>query len=237
LAASFLDYELITTKLKIGIYNIIPTIAYILYTAACVFLTIFLFDRFEGETIGTIILYTIFILGSYGMFGLLSFHLKFIFLTDKQITVLQPFRFQLRTIDFDNIKKIDWNIWSIHKLGDYRKLTITTDDFKINFSDFEFINFNRLESFLLDKAKVTSKFDLTIKKNVELSQAKGNRWWNLIAILMSAFFLAMISFNGKTGTGKFIAQIAITILIIRLTVVFIEYQNRISDFNKKRRKR
>jgi hypothetical protein len=153
------------------------------------------------------------------------------------MTVIRPFRFQLKTIDLDDIKKIDWNIWSIHKLGDYRNLTITTDNFKANFSDFEFINFNRLERFLLDNTKVTSKFDLTIKQNVELSQAKGNRWWNLVAILMSAFFLAMISFNGKTGTGKLIAQIIITFLIIRLTVVFVEYQNRISDFNRKKRKR
>jgi hypothetical protein len=155
-------------------------------------------------------------------------------MTDNKMTVIRPFRFQFRTIDFDDIKKIDWNIWSVYRIGDYRNLTITTDHFKTNFSDFEFINFNRLERFLLDKIKVTSKFDLTIKQNVELSQAKENRWWNLIAILMSAFFLAMISFNGKTGTGKLIAQIAITIFLIRMTIVFIEYQNRISVFSKKR---
>ena len=53
---------------------------------------------------------------------------------------------------------------------------------------------------------------------------------------MSVFFLVMISFSGKTGTGKLIAQIAITFLIVRLTVVFVEYQNRISDFNKEKRK-
>jgi hypothetical protein len=98
------------------------------------------------------------------------------------MTVIRPFRFQFKTIDLDDIKKINWNTWSIHKLGDYRKLTITADNFKTNFSDFEFINFNRLESFLLDKTKVTSKFSLTIKQNVELSQAKANRWWNLVAI-------------------------------------------------------
>jgi uncharacterized membrane protein len=237
LAASFRDNELIATELKIGIHNIIPTIAYILYTAACIFLTIFLLNKFDGETPGTIMLYTLLILGSYGMFGLLSFRLKFVFLTDKKFTVLRPFRFQLRTIDFNNIKKIDWNIWSIHRLGDYRNLTITTNDFKTNFTDFEFINFNALESFLLEKTKGTSKFNLTNKQNVELSQAKENRWWNIVAVLMSIFFLAMISLNGKTGAGKLIAQIIITFLIIRMIVVFVEYQNRISDFNKKRRKR
>lgn len=214
-----------------------PTAAYILYTTGCVFLTFFLFDMFDGETLGTIILFILLMLGSYGMFGLLSFRLKFIILTDQKIIILRPFRFQLRTIDFDNVKKIDWNIWSIHKLGDYRKLTITTDEFKTEFSDFEFINFNKLETFLLDKTKVTSKFNLTTKQNVELSQAKENRWLNLIAILMSVFFLAMISFNGKTGTGKLIAQIAITLFIIRLTIVFVEYQNRINVFSKKKRKR
>jgi hypothetical protein len=151
--------------------------------------------------------------------------------------VLRPFRFQLRIIDFDTIKRIDWSIWSIHRLGDYRNLTITTDDYKTNFSDFEFINFNNLESFLLDKTKVTSEFNLTTKKNVELEQAKENRWWNLIAILMSIVFLAMISFNGKTWTGLHIAQIAITLFIIRMTIVFIEYQNRIRDYNKESRKR
>jgi hypothetical protein len=171
------------------------------------------------------------------MVGLLSYRLRIVLMTNDKIKIMTPFKFQLRTIDFDNIKKIDWNIWSIHKLGDYRKLTITTENFKTNLSDFEFINFNGLESFLLDKTKVTSKFNLSTKQNVELSQAKENRWWNLIAILMSAFFLAMISFNGKTGTGKVIAQIIITFLVIRLTVVFVEYQNRIRDFNKKKRKR
>jgi hypothetical protein len=68
-------------------------------------------------------------------------------MTNDKIKIMIPFRFKLKTIDFDNIKKIDWNIWSIHKLGDYRKLTITTDNFKTNISDFEFINFNGLESF------------------------------------------------------------------------------------------
>ena len=51
------------------------------------------------------------------------------------MTVLRPFRFQFKTIDLDDIKKIDWNTWSIHKLGDYRKLTVTTDDFKTNFCE------------------------------------------------------------------------------------------------------
>jgi hypothetical protein len=219
--------------LKIGIHNIIPTVAYVLYTAGCIFLTISLFNKFDAEVeaSGTIILYALLILACYAMFGLLSFHLKFIFLTDNKMTVIRPFRFQFRTIALDDIKKIDWNTWSVPKLGDYRKLTITTGDFKTNFSDFEFINFNRLERFLLDKTKVTSKFNLTIKQNVELSQAKENRWWNLVAILMSVFFLIMISFNGKTG----VAQVAIVLLIIRLTVVFVEYQNRISHFNRKRR--
>jgi|JI10StandDraft_1071094.scaffolds.fasta_scaffold202514_2 hypothetical protein len=200
-------------------------------------MTIIFLDKYETATTGAIIFFLSFLILCYGMVGLLSYRLRIVLMTNDKIKIMTPFKFQLRTIDFDNIKKIDWNIWSIHKLGDYRKLTITTENFKTNLSDFEFINFNGLESFLLDKTKVTSKFNLSTKQNVELSQAKENRWWNLIAILMSAFFLAMISFNGKTGTGKVIAQIIITFLVIRLTVVFVEYQNRIRDFNKKKRKR
>jgi hypothetical protein len=194
-------------------------------------------DKYETATTGATIFLLSFLILCYGMVGLLSYRLKLVIMTNDKIKIMIPFRFKLKTIDFGNIKKIDWNIWSIHKLGDYRKLTITTDNFKTNISDFEFINFNDLESFLLDKTKVTSKFNLSVKQNVELSQAKVNRWWNLVAILMSVFFLAIISFNGKIGTGKLIVQVIIAFLVIRLTVVFVQYQNRISDFNKKRRKR
>lgn len=221
--------------MRIGIHNIIPTFAYILYAVGCIFLTNFLFNDLDAqvETAGTVILYIALILACYAMFGLLSFHLKFVFITENKVTVVRPFRFQFETIDLGDIKKIDWNTFSIQRLGDYRKLTLTTDDFKMNFSDFEYINFNSLERFLLDKASLSGKFNLTSKQDVELSQAKGNRWWNLTAILISMFFLAMISWNGKSGTVKLIAQIGIAMLIIRLSKVFLEYQKRIRIFSKK----
>jgi hypothetical protein len=220
--------------LKIGIHNIIPTVGYLLYTTACIFLTFILFNKIDLETPGTVIVWLLFILACYAMFGLMSYHLKFILLTDKKLTVVRPFRFQFITIEFEAIINIDWNIWSVPKSGDYRNLTIRTNNFKINFTDFEFINFNSLEKFILEKTNVTSKFNLTIKQNVELAQAKENRWWNLIWILMLFVFLILVSFNEKIGNQKLIIQVVIIGLIIRLTVVSLEYHNRIKSFNRKK---
>jgi hypothetical protein len=216
-------------NLKIGIHNIIPAFGYILYTTLCIFLAITLFDRFDAEAPGTIILWLILILACYTMLGLMSYNLKFIWMTDEKMTVLRPLRFQFEIIEFKDIITIDWNIWSAPKLGDYRNLTIKTNNFKTNFSDFEFINFNSLERFILDKTQVSSQFNLKIKRNVELAQARENRWWNLAVILMLFIFLVLVSLNGETGWQKLIIQTVIIVVIIRLVVVFIEYQKRIND--------
>jgi len=213
--------------LRIGIPNLIPLFGFFLFGTISILFTILFFDKVDVETTGMTIVFVLFILSCYAMFGLLSYHFKIIIMTDKKLILVLPFRFQYRSLEFASIKNLKWDLWGIYRLGDYRKLNVLiSSGYDINISDFEFINYDSLEKLLIEKANV--KPDLSRKQNVELQQAKWNRWLNVLAIVMFVFYFFVISSGQMRTDIRFGVQVAIVIVTWRLVVRLVQYQQRIN---------
>ena len=103
---------------------------------------------------------------------------------------------------------------------------LISSGYDINISDFEFINYDSLEKLLIEKANV--KPDLSRKQNVELQQAKWNRWLNVLAIVMFVFYFFVISSGQMRTDIRFGVQVAIVIVTWRLVVRLVQYQQRIN---------
>jgi hypothetical protein len=191
-------------------------------------MTILFLDKVDAATMGATIFFVIFILLCYSMFGLLSYRFKIVAMTDNALIVIMPFRLQYKNLKFDSIDELNWDLWETFRMGDYRKLIIqTSSGFRTNISDLEFINYDSLEKWLVDRT--TLKLNLDRKLNIELRQAKWNRWLNLIAIVMFVFFFFLFS-NGQWGNNTGLAiQITMVIITWRLLVRLFKYQKLINE--------
>lgn len=213
--------------MRIGIPNVLPLFGFFLFGTISILFTILFFDKVDAETTGMTIFFAVFILLCYAMVGLLSYRFKVIIMTDKELIIVLPFRFQHNTFKFSNIENLKWDIWGIHRLGDYRKLNISTSSgYLTNISDFEFINYDSLEKWLVDKTDI--KLNLDRKLKVELQQAKWNRWLNVIAIVMFVFYFFILSSGQMRTDIHFGVQVAIVIVTWRLVVRLVQYQQRIN---------
>jgi hypothetical protein len=214
-------------NLRIGIPNVLPLFGFLLFGTFSILLTISFLDKVDAETTGASIFFVIFILSCYAMFSLLCYRFKVIIMTESKLVIVLPFRFQFRVFKFESIQDLKWDLWGIHRLGDYRKLNIlTSSGYRTNISDLEFINYDSLEKRLIDKTDV--KLNLHRKMNVELQQAKWNKWLNLVVIVMFVLFFFLLS-NGRMRTDiRFGIQIAIVIITWRLVARLVQYQQRIN---------
>ena len=220
--------------MRIGIPNVIPLFGYLFFGTVSIFMTILFFDKVDAEKTGVTIFLAIFILACYTTFGLLSYRFKVVVMTDKELIVIIPFRFQCKSFKFENIKDLKWDLWVTYKMGDYRKLVIqTSSGYVTNISDLEFINYDSLEKWLIDSTNL--KLNLARKLNIELQQAKANRWLNIIAIVMFVFFFFVLSKGQMRTDVRFPIQIVMIIINWRLIIRLVQYQQRINE-NKKRRK-
>ena len=214
--------------MRIGIPNFLPLFGYIFFGAVSASMTIIFLDKVDTATTGATIFFAICILLCYTMFGLLSYRFKLVVMTDNAVIVIMPFRFQYRNLKFDSITELKWDLWETFRAGDYRKLIIQTSaGFRTNISDLEFINYDSLEQWLVNKTTIELNFDR--KLNIELRQAKWNRWLNLIVIVMFGFFFFLFS-SGKWENNTGLA-IRITIVVItwRLLVRLFRYQKLINE--------
>jgi len=214
--------------LKIGIPNIIPFFGYIFFAAASVQSTIMFLNKVGGATVGAAIFLMAFLLMCFAMFGLISYRLKIVVMTWKGLIIAMPFRFQYRRFEFDNIKDLKWDLWVTHKMGDYRKLTIQTHSgYRTNISDLEFINYDSLEQWLVDRTNL--KLNLDRKLHVELQQAKANRWPNILVIALLIFFLVLLLGTPVNPDVRAAIAIVIVLIIGRLVSRLIQYQQRINE--------
>jgi hypothetical protein len=126
----------------------------------------------------------------------------------------------------------NWDLWETFRGGDYRKLSIrTSSGYGANISDLEFINYDRLEIWLLDKTNL--ELNLDRKLNIEVRQARWNRWLNLFIILMFVFFFGLLSTGNRNGTIDLVIRILMIIIGWRLVIRLLQYQQRINRDNKK----
>ena len=221
--------------MKVSVHNLIPSFSYLISCIIGIFISFQFFSDLEKIESDLKILTIILLITILSILIVLSYYLKFIIFYDTKISIIRPFRFQFYSFKYHEIKDIEWDILAVDRLADYRRLTIYTDNFKINFSDFEYMNFNSLEKILLEKTKSILKYNLANKRRIELEQAKSNRWFNLIWILMLTYFLVHFTLNTKHNLH--IIQITLIIIIYRMIVVLVEYQKRIRGHKLKRRRR
>jgi hypothetical protein len=223
----------IKDNLRIGLPNILPLIGFLFFGAVGVLMTILFFDKVDTAETGATIFFVIFILFSYGMFGLLCFRFKVVVMTVNKLVIIFPFRLKLHSITYDKIDDLKWDLWGTFRMGDYRKLIIRTQSgYRTNISDLEFINYDSLEKWLMERTKL--EFNLDRKTYVEVQQAKYNKWVNMVAILMVGFFTFLIS-NGRNDNNIRTVILLILVLIIwRLCVRLVQYQQRIKVSRQRR---
>jgi hypothetical protein len=220
--------------LRIGIPNFIPLFGYLFFVAIGIKMPILYFEKLETATSGMTIFIIILILSCSLMIGVLSYRLKFVVMTDNRIIVIMPFRLQYRSLKYDNVVNLKWKLWTTYKMGDYRKLIILTGSgYQINISDLEFINYDRLECWLIDKTNL--KLNLSQKLKIELEQAKYNRWLNLLVILFSLFILHIFSTKQNQSDVIVIIQIIIAVIIWRLALRLYQYQQLIAIHKQQRK--
>lgn len=198
-------------------------------------MTALFFDKAATASIGPTIFFVIFILLCYAMFGIMSYRFKIIIMTGKELIVIKPFRLQQKRFKFDSIKSLKWELWEIYRMPDFRKLNIlTTAGDRLNISDLEFINYDRLEKWLIENANV--ELNLGWKRNVEVRQAKFNRWLNLVAIVMLSFiFFVVLLSTPHRESVRLAVLITIPVIMWRLLVHLTRYQERIAAARRKRR--
>jgi hypothetical protein len=199
-------------------------------------MTIIFLDKYETATTGATIFFLTFLILCYFMVGLLSYRFKIVLLTKEKIIVIIPFRFQFQEFKFGDFAKIKWDLWGTFRTGDYRKLIITSSSgLHTNISDLEFINYNSLEKWILERTSL--ELNLERKLNVELQQAKVNRWLNLFIIVVFIFFFFLLSSGQRDNNINIGIRIAMVFITWRLIVRLVQYQKRINENNQRRRLR
>ncbi|SHG79768.1 hypothetical protein SAMN04488109_1887 [Chryseolinea serpens] len=197
-------------------------------------MTTLFFDKVGTATVGATIFFVLFILLCYAMFGMMSYRFKVIIMTGKELIVIKPFRLQYKRFKFDSIKSLKWDLWEIHRMPDFRKLNIlTTSGDRLNISDLEFVNYDNLEKWLIENTNV--ELNLDWKRNVEVRQARYNRWINLVTIVIMFFFFFLFSTGHRGNNATLAIRIAIVIVTWRLLVQLIRYQKRIATSGRKKR--
>jgi hypothetical protein len=155
------------------------------------------------------------------------------------VIIIFPFRFHSKKLSLNEIDNLDWDLWETHKLGDYRRLSFSTNSgFRSNISDLEFWNYESLEKWLLDNTN--SEFNLKQKDKVELAQAKYNKWVNIVVIPLLIFFWYIFFVTPSPAAINPIRiglQLTMIIIIWRLTERLVDYQKRINRNKRNKRYR
>ena len=155
-------------------------------------------------------------------------------MTNKKFIVIAPFRFLIKSFSYDSIVDLKWDLWTTHKIGEYRKLLIkTSSGYQTNISDLEFINYDSLEKWLVNR--ISLELNLERKFYIEVQQAKWNKWLNIVVISLSVFLFFVLS-NGPLRTDiRIPIQIIMIFILWRLVLRLIQYQQNINT-SKRRRK-
>jgi hypothetical protein len=182
--------------------------------------------------IGSTIFIIIFLLLCYGLIGLLGFKFRIVTMTNNRLIIIFPFRLKVQRFAFDEIVELKWTLIERIKTGNYRKLNIKMNSgYQIGISDFEFVNYDRMERWLLGRTNL--ELDLERKLYAELQQAKWNRWVNVLVIVFCIFIFLIASIKHSNNITLGI-QIAIVFIICRLIVRLVRYQKTISVHNQRR---
>ncbi len=212
-----------------------PLLAYFLCAVNGVLTTVSLAKRPEDIFTGMGIFVTVLALFSYGTFFFLSYRLTIILMNDDEVWVLKPFRFKYVKFRMNEIKDLTWNFWGVPRFGDYRQLAITTTSgVQTKITDFEFINYDRLERRLMENT--TLKLNLRRKREVEINSARANRWLNVAAIAMCVYGIIDFARSPMYRPALFVLQIILSLVAVLLIFRLVQYQSLINSKSSKKSK-
>lgn len=178
--------------MKIGINNIFTTFWFFIMFLCGGTLT---YMSFEGNLFTSDLIFIakffvgLIVLITFGILFYFLYKFRIIIIDDNKIVSINPFWFKKEQIDLTKIKKIKLRNFFTFRGTVYRRIEITDINGKLEISDLEFENFEKLTSEI--------NFDRKIKKEVDLKQAKSN--------------LSSLNFNIYILTGLLMFLVANTI--------------------------
>ena len=146
---------------------------------------------------------------------------KWVIINKESIMVVYPLKFQSFKIELSEIKTLKWRLWKgrhriLILLAYYRMLDLgTKTGQQLTISDFEFQNFDSLESLILNS--VNFKPNLKTRNQNRYVQAKSNIIFSII-ILVIAVFIIITSYS-KMIENNFSTKIPIAFFILGCLVL------------------
>ena len=123
------------------------------------------------------------ILITTGVTIIFAYNFRILFILKNTLYSIKPFTFKLKKIDLKGKLKINWSIWDVTERISCRKIRIIDKrKNKIEFSDFEFENFDAIVN-LIDKSENNDE-----KAKVNLHQAKED----IPQLTFTLFVLALV---------------------------------------------
>lgn len=154
--------------MKIGIYNILTTLWFILMLSCGIILTYMTWDKIFIAKFFVVLVYTL----TLGTIIFLVIKLRLLFITKDKLTSLYLFRLKKTTILKDEITTSKWTTWDV-KEHKFITLTITDKNKnQISLSDFEFENLDSIASSIIGDNyfdKSISHFKAQAKQNNSLT--------------------------------------------------------------------
>jgi hypothetical protein len=199
--------------MKIGIYNILTTLWFIIMLSCGSILTYTTWDKIFSSDIIFIAKFFVIIIYILTLGTLIFLLIKFrlLFITKDKLIIVYIFRLKKTTILIDEIKTTKWTTWDI-KAHNFISLTITDKSKKqITLTDFELENFDSFVSSILG--------DNYLDKSLYYfqSQAKQNKSLTYVLAIGSITLFIMCLFklnlnNSNTATQAIFIFIIITII-------------------------
>lgn len=227
--------------MRVGIPNLLPLLGYFLSTGVLYFLWVTALSPMtgQGNRVGMLLI----LIPAIVLFFIINWQLQVIIIFKSHIFCVAPFRLNYKYLSLKNPFNIEWQLVDSNKFGNYKKLSVRNShsNTNIDFSDYEFINFNQLESFLTSNKM--ANWDTARKRTVEIGVAKVNKWINLSLIAIFLFLLFVILFLYSLSDTYTIEPIGllgitfITIVIFRLGLRLQEYDKWLKRYENIRRRR
>lgn len=209
--------------MKVGIPNILPITT---VSIMSVFLggAIYSFQPLDVDNPGPFIGISIFALICLATLIIMLYQFKVILMKSDEIVIIQPLKFSINYIPYEDIVNVEWKLIESVKIGSFRQLSISRETPQLKFSDLEFANFNDMQDHIIKHISFEPDFEQ--KEDVEIDQAKINVWVNALIILLMGLFMVLmfvsIDFENPRPI-KFIVLAIITLLIGRLLLRFLQY--------------
>lgn len=165
--------------------------------------------------------------------------LRIVKISADKIKIRYPLLFKRRQIEIAEITKLNWSTKGTIKFGDFKELQIETNNKPWDkITDFEFGNFEKLESELI--SKLLFEPNLVQKREIEIAQARSNR---IVAIVFLTLCIILIVVGVMVINSKGIHLLSVVITglcfisALRLISQSVKYKETLREYDKARARR